>query len=128
MKINLPKLKKPSIKIPKGKKLTIQIGTFLGIIVTISISVYSFKYITSLQRNYSELKNEKEVNLVELERIGEELEQLKNEDQYKINQDLKENIENMMFLMHLKNLFENNIFTCSVFFVVNTTFDLFLKD
>lgn len=95
MKINLPKLKKPSIKIPKGKKLIIQIGTFLGIIATILISFYSFKYITNLQRNYSELKNEKENNLAKLERIGKELDELKNEDQYEINQELKENIENI---------------------------------
>lgn len=90
MKIKLPKFKKPKIKWDKHVPIIIVISTIL-----ILGSFFSYNKISSLQTLIQKITQEKDKNLEELQRIATELEGLKNQDQYKRNEQLQETIKNI---------------------------------
>ncbi|EKD62333.1 MAG: copper amine oxidase protein [uncultured bacterium] len=65
------------------------------VVVTLAGYFLANTKISSLQETVNSLTSIKDKNLVELERIGSELEELKNQDQIKINKDLKSEITNI---------------------------------
>src|SRR3990167_59724 len=88
MKIKLPGLNlRKSIKPDKHLPIIIVLVVF----VVAGYSLSNTK-IASLQNIIQNLTNQKDQNLVELEKIGKELENLKNQDQIKINKDLESKI------------------------------------
>lgn len=95
MKVKLPKFKRLTIQKPKRKQIFLGLITASIFVLAGYLSFYSYNYITTLQQDFTKLQKEKETNLDELERIGQELEELKNRDEYKINKELNENIKNV---------------------------------
>ena len=88
MKIKLPRLNLRKIIKP---------DKHLPIIIVLVVFVVAGYYlsntkISSLQNIIQNLNNQEDQNLVELEKIGKELENLKNQDQIKINEDLESKI------------------------------------
>ncbi|MGD8744605.1 MAG: hypothetical protein PVJ52_03365, partial [Candidatus Woesebacteria bacterium] len=90
MKIKLPEVKKKTFK---KKKFTFTVLLLMVILGAIGYRQYT-NY-SSLQKNYNDLSQEKDKTLTELEKISEELNELKNQDQVKINSQLSERIENI---------------------------------
>jgi hypothetical protein len=90
MKIKLPEVKKKTFK---KKKFTFTVLLLMVILGAIGYRQYT-NY-SSLQKNYDNLFQEKDKNATELEKISEELNELKNQDQVKINSQLSERIENI---------------------------------
>ena len=91
MKIKLPRLNLRKI-IKPDKHLPIII---ILIILTVGGFYLSNNKISSLESLIYNLTQQKDLNLTELEKIGKELETLKNQDQLKINQELKSKIDNI---------------------------------
>lgn len=92
MKVNTPKT---DIKLPKFK-FDKHVPIILILIIVLGGSFYFYQTrIGSLQKLVSVLTQEKDRNLVELEKIGKELEELKNQDQLKRNDDLEKEIKNI---------------------------------
>lgn len=92
MKFNLPKTNIKVTKFRYDKHIPIILG--LTIILFVGLLFYQNKIIT-LQSLVSNLLQEKDKNLIELEKIGKELEELKNQDQVKRNEDLQQEIKNI---------------------------------
>lgn len=92
MKTNLPKA---SLRFPKFKSDK-HIPIILALVVILTVGFYFYQNkVGSLQKIVSNLIQEKDKNLVELEKIGKELEDLKNQDQLKRNDDLEKEIKNI---------------------------------
>lgn len=64
-------------------------------LVLVGISFFSYNKINSLQSVIQNLVQERDKNLVDLQNIGKELDELKNQDQYKRNEDLQTTIKNI---------------------------------
>ncbi len=96
MKTTLPKLKPGTPRFRFDRHLPI----IIGLIILLGIGYYFFSNkIVSLQSLVSNLKNdlnnstlEKDKNKSDLDKIGKELEELKNQDQYKKNNELQKEI------------------------------------
>lgn len=89
MKLNLPK-KFPKFRFDKHFPIIITLFVIIGV----GFYFYQNK-ITGLQKLVSNLTQEKDKNLVELEKIGTELDTLKNQDQLKRNDELQTQIQNI---------------------------------
>jgi len=92
VKIKLPKFKKLKLKKLNTKIIAYAIITITGFSL---ITYFSLSYFSNLKTNIQNLTVERDINIDELNKIGQELENLKNQDQIKINKELKENIENI---------------------------------
>jgi len=89
LKIKLP------IKKRKRKKIFVGIGLLLLTAILLTSSTFAYNYITSLKSKVNQLNTEKDSNLDQIKKIGKELEELKNRDEYKINLELKEEVDNI---------------------------------
>ena len=88
------------IILPGGKKFKIKWDQHVPIIAVISLilivgTAFSYNKIDTLQRIVRQLVQEKDENLKELEKISAELDELKNQDQIKRNEDLQKTIKNI---------------------------------
>ncbi len=92
MKINLPKFGLSKFRFKYDRHIPVII--ILAIILVGGYLVSSRKII-NLTTTIQNLIEEKDKNLIELERIGKELEELKNQDQVKRNDELQAEIENI---------------------------------
>lgn len=92
MKIKLPKTKTTLPKFRFDRHIPVIAVLFL----VIGIGFYFYNYKTVyLQNLVSRLSQEKDRNLADLAKIGSELENLKNQDQLKRNEDLQSDIRNI---------------------------------
>ncbi|KKR30116.1 hypothetical protein A2715_04085 [Candidatus Woesebacteria bacterium RIFCSPHIGHO2_01_FULL_39_32] len=89
MKLNLPK-KFPKFRFDKHFPIII----ILLIVIGVGYFLFNNK-VMGLQNLVSNLTQEKDKNLVELEKIGTELDTLKNQDQLKRNDELQNQIQNI---------------------------------
>ena len=84
-KLNLPKFRWDK-----------HIPIIIILLITLFSGIYFYQNkIVTLQGLISSLTQEKDRNLIELERIGKELDDLKNQDQVKRNDDLQKEIDNI---------------------------------
>ena len=88
MKFKLPKIKKLKISLLKKK-----IGSLIIIILVLGYKLYS--HTLWLQQKATSLESEKQSHLTQLEEISNNLEEMQNRDEYKINQEQKEEIANI---------------------------------
>ena len=92
MKLNLPKNK---LRFPKFR-FDKHIPIILILLVVIGLGFYFFNTkTTSLQNLITSITSEKDKNLEELQKIAKELEDLKNQDQLKRNDELQKEIQNI---------------------------------
>ena len=92
MKVILPKTK---LNLPKFR-WDKHIPIIIILLITLFSGIYFYQNkIVTLQGLISSLTQEKDRNLIELERIGKELDDLKNQDQVKRNDDLQKEIDNI---------------------------------
>ena len=89
MKVKLPKII-PAIK--WDKHIPVIIFIFLTLC---GASFFSYRKISSLKVFIQNLTDEKDKNIEELQKIAKELEELKNQDQLKINNELQFQIQNI---------------------------------
>jgi len=92
VKVILPKTK---LNLPKFR-WDKHIPIIIILLITLFSGIYFYQNkIVTLQGLISSLTQEKDRNLIELERIGKELDDLKNQDQVKRNDDLQKEIDNI---------------------------------
>lgn len=90
MKLNLPKTKSPRFKPDK------HIPIIIILALTLAAGFYFFNSkVVSLQTTIQSLMQDKDKNLIELEKIGKDLEELQNQDQVKVNKELKKEVGNI---------------------------------
>lgn len=90
MKIKLPKIKKTKIQWDKHVPIIIVISS-----IFVLSSLFSYNKISNLKSIVQKITQEKDRNFEELQNIAAELEELKNQDQYKRNEELQETIKNI---------------------------------
>ena len=92
MKLNFPKSKLRAPKFRFDKHVPI----ILVLLIIIGAGIYFYNNKTAnLQNLIANLTQDKDKNLTELERISKELEELKNQDQLKRNEELQTEIKNI---------------------------------
>jgi hypothetical protein len=84
-------------KVPKFRfRFDRHVPVIMILVLAILVSTYFFRSkIASLSNSINSLTQDKNNNQRELEKIGAELQSLKNEDQIKINKDLREEVANI---------------------------------
>jgi exopolysaccharide biosynthesis protein len=95
VKTKLPKIKKSFFKKLIKKKVLVLFFHLLTFGLLATAGYYLYNYASTLRGNLASLEQENATNLERLAQIENEIEELKSRDEYKINQELNEEVKNI---------------------------------